>query len=404
VDYDDIVIGSGLTALATVLGLPSKRRVLVIGGPEPGHSEHYDASRTVPCAYLGFGGLGNFWHGVIPTGVNAGIDHGSSEDFARLITYFYPGLDLEERLDRPFLFVPWRAIRPRAAWPRLKAERGNRLSLSPELAVRFVRGEGSVQVQTNATIYRASRLWVCAGALHTPALLDRSLDTVVSRPTVSDHVLCYLGQIDRAAHPDIAPPTVQRNRHGMWLKVRHNESSTALCTLRPARFAYARLDHGIEQRAVFGLPTGRAVAKILRGASPGLLAEAFYNRFGVFAAARFQSVYAQLIIRDAHWLGRGGHALTMRHDVIRATTDAVRSQIAWPQLTPSRRPDIFIPAIHLHHSVEREALLRMGINTPQAPVQVLDASVHGEIGPEHHSFRLMVAAFVRARRTVGACK
>ncbi|MBP8235290.1 MAG: hypothetical protein KAY22_23620, partial [Rhizorhabdus sp.] len=67
--YDDIVIGSGLTALGTVLGLPAARRVLVIAGPQDGQLSHYQAGRPAPSSYLGFGGLGRYWHGVIPTGL-----------------------------------------------------------------------------------------------------------------------------------------------------------------------------------------------------------------------------------------------------------------------------------------------------------------------------------------------
>jgi len=63
----------------------------------------------------------------------------------------------------------------------------------------------------------------------------------------------------------------------------------------------------------------------------------------------------------------------------------------------SRRPDIFLPSIHLHHSVDVDALTRAGVNGPTSRVQVVDASVLPDIGADHHSFKLMVAAFQRAR-------
>ena len=67
-DFDDIVIGSGLAALGAVLGTDAHRRVLVIGNPALGSFTYYDERQTVPCSYSGAGGLGNDWHGVIPTG------------------------------------------------------------------------------------------------------------------------------------------------------------------------------------------------------------------------------------------------------------------------------------------------------------------------------------------------
>lgn len=56
--FDDIVIGSGLTALGTVLGLPAGRRILVLAGEASGRFSHYDARGAVPCAFDGMGGLG----------------------------------------------------------------------------------------------------------------------------------------------------------------------------------------------------------------------------------------------------------------------------------------------------------------------------------------------------------
>jgi len=50
----------------------------------------------------------------------------------------------------------------------------------------------------------------------------------------------------------------------------------------------------------------------------------------------------------------------------------------------------------LHHSLEPEALAAAGLNTHSSRVQVADASVLPDIGPDHHSFRLMLAASLHA--------
>ena len=393
-EYDDIVIGSGLSAIATVLGLPATRRVLVVCGPAIAATQYYDSTRAIPCSYLGFGGLGNFWHGVIPTGRPINFGGSGVSDFKSLFQLFYPGVDLASRLGQPFLFVPWRPIRPKHVWPRLLMQRGNHLQLAHQSATHIAIESNRAAVWTDAGQFRARRVWVCAGALQTPGLLDRSLDRTVSRKTVSDHVLCYVGIIDRRTLP---PRRVERTRAGLWIEARYNDASTALFTLRPARFAYRRLDYGIEQRAVFGLPTGNAIAKILRAASAGLIAEALYNRAGLFGDARFQSVYAQVAVPDAHWLRAGDVPVTMRTDTIRAATDLVRATPAWPQILPSRRPELFLPMIHMYNSVDRELLRASGIHEGAGPVRVADASVCEDVGPEHHSFKLMAAAYARAR-------
>ena len=62
----------------------------------------------------------------------------------------------------------------------------------------------------------------------------------------------------------------------------------------------------------------------------------------------------------------------------------------------SQRPEIHLPGIHLHHSLDLPALARAGVNQAGSPVQVVDASVLTEIGPDHHSFKMMLSAHERA--------
>lgn len=395
--FDEIVVGSGLSALGAVLGFPANRRVLVIGGPTSGQFVYYDdGGRTNPCAYLGHGGLGTYWRGVISAGGHQDFAGTSAGYFETLVRLFYPNTHISERWGKPWLFVPWRPVRPRHEWRRLKAERSNRLVFLHECVSRFTPGNRDVSVCAGNSTYRARRVWLCAGALHSPALLDRSLERRVSRQFVSDHVLCYLGQIDRL-RTGVAPPRVQRTEDGVWFEGRYDDRRRALYTLRPARFAYGRLDHAVVQR-MRPPRTGIDLQKILRSASPGWIAEVLYNLSGLFPNARMQSVYAQIAVPDAHRFRSCDARLSIRRDVVQSFVDDVRASSVWTkQMQASRRPDIFLPSIHLHHSVDLDALTRAGVNEPTSRVQVVDASVLPDIGADHHSFKLMVAAFQRAR-------
>lgn len=386
-DFDDIVIGSGLAALGATIGLPASHRVLVLCGPREGRFSHYDERGTVPSSFLGEGGLGNDWHGVIPTGWRHNFGGGDDAGFTALFQHFYPRSDVRARLGQPWLFVPWRPIRPRAEFSRLRRIRGEHLVLASELAQDFRVDARGVEVHTTTGPRRARRLWVAAGALHTPLLLERSLGPGIARGRASDHVACYIGQAD-----GLAAPRIERTREGAFFQSWHGANADALYTLRPARFAFRTLDHGIEQRAVFGLPTGSAIAKITRRMSPGLFAEAFFNRFGLFPRAPRHSIYAQVLVRDAYTIGGDGTLLRANGSAIRAATDAARAQAPFTGMRPSQRPELSIPGIHLHHSIDLEALARTGMGDASFPVRVVDASVLREIGPEHHSFKMMLAA------------
>ena len=394
--FDEIVIGSGLAALGVALGLPANRRVLVIGGPTSGQFVYYDGVRAKVCAYRGHGGLGTYWHGVISTGNHQSYIGVSAAYFERFFRCFYPNTGISERLGKPWLFVPWRPVRPRAEWLRLKAERSDRLVFLHECVSRFTPRNREVSVHTASSTYSGKRVWICAGPLHSPALLDRSLERRVSRQFVSDHVFCYLGQIDRL-RTGVAPPRVQRTKDGVWFEGRYDDEGKALYTLRPARFGFKRLDYGVERRNAFGPRTGNSIGSIVRGASLGQFAEALYNRSGLFPNARVQSVYAQINVPNAHRFHSIDAQVSARRNVVQASVDDIRASSPWTEIETSKRPDIVIPSTHLYHSVDVEALTRAGMNVPTSRVQVVDASVLTDIGPDHHTFKLMAAGFQRAQ-------
>lgn len=394
--YDEVVVGSGLSALGAVMGMNPAAKVLVIGGPVQPEPQYYDSSRTIPCANLAMGGLGNYWHGVIPSRVDPRMPADHAAAFINFFERFYPRASIEQYFGQPRLFVPWRPIRPADHWPRLERERAGKLTIRPGVVIELRDQGGTIHVRTqDGASIATSRVWLCAGPLHTPRLLHSLSGTRLSRGSVSDHVISYLGQIDRRLHRQISPPRPRLTPDGVWFEGYYEDSGRALLTMKPARFAFAKLDQGIEQRAVFGLPTAGAVAKILRAASPGLIAEALYNRAGLFPGAAVQSIYAQIIVPDAYSVNEAG-GLEPRRELIADALEVVRRHIPWPQINWSRRPEVFIRAIHLHHSLEPEALAAAGLNTHSSRVQVADASVLPDIGPDHHSFRLMLAASLHA--------
>lgn len=398
-DFDDLVVGSGIGALGAVLGLLETpgRRVGVLCGPADKRFIYYDQRQTLPCAFLGEGGMGSHWHGVIPLGWTRDLAPAGRRSFESLFARFYPRARLEPHWGRAGFFVPWKPIRP-AAELRLLAKdaaHAKQLALIEDAAgtVRFDERGASVATPHGRTL-KARRVWVAAGALHTPDLLARSLgDAAIRRSCISDHVFCYVGQVQ--GQPG---PTVERSRDGAFFPAHYDAASTALYTLRPAVFAFRTLDHGIEQRAVFGMPTGHAVAKIARRLSPGLLVEACFNRFGILGRTRMHSVYAQLPVADAYERVDAALPLVPRMAAIQRALDAARAAQPFAGVTPTARPELHLPGIHLHHSIDLPALSRAGINTPDSPVQVVDASVMTDIGPDHHSFRMMLDAHERACR------
>jgi hypothetical protein len=383
VDFDHIIVGSGLTALAVFLGLPRELRVAVVRGPQPGRTLLYDQRQNVPCAHLGPGGLGNFWHGVIPLWADA---H-DAQPVDQLLDRFYPGTRCNGDDAPKRLLVPWRPVRPLRVW---RGEASPRLTMIDGCAEKLTCDDLGASVRIAERTIRARRVWLAAGALHTPMLLADSFGPDLARPVVDDHVICYLGQSRQQP-----PPQVRRGRHGLTLEA--VATGSALLTRRPARFDFRQLDRGVELRAAFGLPTAGLVAKLCRVPSPGLWAEALYNRTGLLAASEVYSVYAQVVVKSAYRLGRGDHPVEPRPDALLEAIQTAHAT-APSDILPTRQPTSCLPGIHLHHSVNLTACAREGLQEDSSPIVIADASVLSDLGPSHHSFRAMARAYALARR------
>lgn len=391
--FDDVIIGSGLSALAVASVLaPAGRKILVIGRSRRGAFAHYPGS-TMPASYSGFGGLGNFWHGVIPLGLHVLPENVSPESFYQALDEWFPDNDLRKFVGQDYLFVPKRPLRPKRLWPQLT----NVVFLKDEATRLSIRGS-SISVETLLGSVSAGRAWLAAGALETPTLLQNSRILADKERTVSDHVIGYVGQISEGPDSRELSGEIRRLRQGVLFPCRYDPAILALYTIRPAMFDFAPLDRGFEKRAVFGLPVSKAAAAIARRMSPGLMTEALFNKTGRSLNAAQYSVYLQTLVSDAYTLSRG------RLDVGNpsAFQESLRAARAIPPfmaLRPSQRPDLYLPGIHLHGSIlpaEVDQVEREG----KCRIHIADASRLRAIGPEHHSFKLMVAAREQAKRTL----
>ncbi|WP_340159492.1 hypothetical protein [uncultured Hoeflea sp.] len=394
--FDDIIIGSGLSALAVAIGLPRGRRILVLAGPAEGRLIEYPQARGVPCQYLGHGGLGNYWHGVIPFLGDQSVESSSREDFKALLAEFYPAAAADLSVTEPALFIPRAPIRPQPHWAGLQQSRN--LTLTPGSASLITLQDNGAVVEAEGERHEGRRVWCCAGALETPRLLARSLGEAMATGFVSDHVIVSLGLAPRTQE---IVPNVRRGGDGYWLKPMTCPERDILMTARPARFSFARLDSGIERRAVFGLPTRSILGRLMKAPDPGLISEALFNKFGLFPQAAAYNIYAQLRVRDAYALDVANAHFTVRQEAILEATDNARQIAAksLPGMQPSRRRELYIPGIHLHRTVDKQAALSAGILSETSPLQIADASILDDIGGAHHSFGMMLSAWKRARNT-----
>ena len=394
--FDHIVIGSGLSALATSLGLSEhSRRICIIGGGAKGF--RYYPGTKVPATFVGVGGLGQYWHGVIPLSFHHrpfGVDEGSWD---RLAEYFYPRSNLQQYMGSNKYFVPCDPIRPAEAFTPLV--KSHLVDFAHDSALRVSLGsDGNSAIVLTEAGYRVEgrHVWFAAGALNTPALLARSGLIGTGPRSLSDHVIGYAGRMAATAEVREMMSAVCRHRGGVLFPFRFGNGRDHLVTLRPARFDFAKLDSGIAKRAVFGLPASRVVAGIAGNLSPGLVAEAAFNKFGLFAQSAYYSVYVQTVASNAWWLDESGDLHVSHGSCASDALRGARATLPFGSVELSRQTDLYLPGIHLHGSLTVEETNLFGVGRVFKNLHVVDASGLQSIGPEHHSFAMMAAGYARA--------
>ncbi|APC05349.1 hypothetical protein AOC10_01795 [Polynucleobacter asymbioticus] len=399
--YDDIVIGSGLTSLATILGLPKGRKICVLAGLDTPHIQYYDSVSCIPSSNLGRYGLGSYWHGVIPTCDLNAIGPLDINSYSSLFNYFYPGELINDRVNCPWIFIPFQPIRPSNYWRRIRQEKYEDLNFLKVLATSIHEDSRGWRVTTSeGFVFYGSRVWIGAGALGTSKILLNSPQFSGSvRGTASDHLIIYLGQLDRQKYPNQTAPVVSRGRRGVWLKSIYDEVNQALITTKPAYFDYKQLDRGIEQRNAFGLPASGVVGKLFNSRSPGLLFEAAFNKWGFFPNSSKLNVYAQIRVKDGYVIDFDKNQLHPIQGNIENRISQLHSNLEWPELNKTKRKDLFIRGIHLHRTVNRKGCLDFELNKMYPTFSIVDSSIIENIGPEHHTFKTMVHAYMQAKKS-----
>ncbi len=365
--------------------------------PDPVNMSRQYPGSNVPAAHGARGGMGQYWHGVIPLSLNHRPTGLTVEGWSQLAGRFYPLADLRALNGAEEYFVPRHPIRPAAHFARLEKE--GCIVIADEDAQRVeLREAGSSlhHVVCEKERHEARHIWLCAGALDTPRLLVRSGLIKGGPRTVSDHVIGYAGIVDPNAETEAMMKTVRRNREGVIFPFRFSKNRAHFCTLRPARFDFAKLDAGFAKRAIFGLPTSRVLSGLAGNFSLGLVSEALYNKLGLLPKAGRYSVYFQTTATDAYLLGDNGQIAANESHGINEVLKVAQSQMPFADVVPTRQPKLYIPGIHLHGSLSRDECQQFGTGREFPNLHVVDASALHDIGPEHHSFAMMAAAYNRA--------
>jgi hypothetical protein len=392
---DELIIGSGLAGLGVLLGLAQRKCSVGILMENGSVIQFYPETQT-PAQHLGHGGLGKYWHGVIPLGIRYRPPFFKEAAWEELLELFYPGAALASEKG---LFVPKHPIRAHAEIDRILAQTsaisvaGRAIRIEPKSSCVNVTLDDNRAIQTG-------RCWLAAGTLGTTNLLADSGLIAQRVRSVSDHMIGYAGQVERSEETDAYFEDFCRTSNGVIMPSRFDANGDYLYTLRPARFDFSKRDAGITKRAVFGQPTNRAVAGVMRSVSLGLVSEALFNKFGLFRTAKRYSVYFQSHVANALTLGLDSQLARPPDFNVTKKVERGIMQSPFRNLDATKETGLAIPGIHLHGTIGSEEEKQFGTGSEHASIELVDAATFREMGPEHHSFTMMARAYAMAKGTL----
>ena len=396
--YDDLVIGSGLTALSVVMGLDESKRVLVLGGRQSTTLIYYPKNGNIPFLNLASGGLGNFWHGVIPLFDNVYFQNYQKDRKVNFLRKFYTKIIFSDSELKNGIFVPYFPIRPRKHFKKILAKNRNLEYFNTE-ADKFQVIGNKIVVDSGGRKFFCKRLWIAAGTLCTARLLECSGFQSLTNKHLSDHFIIYLGQIRKNELSCDKIIKIKQNKYGYsFIPFLRNDS--ILVTARPAFFDYKKLDYGISQRQVFGLPTGSMITKLLKTSSPGLICESIFNKTGQLSNANLYNIYAQVNVKNSFTRTNKTFELKQNTEVIKNQLINISHSIITPDFVPTQLSENFFPAIHLHGSVDKDnAIEKLNINNSDSNIYIVDPSIAADLGPEHHIFKFMQNAYQMSKNS-----
>jgi hypothetical protein len=390
--YEEIVIGSGLTATGYVMGAIEKgKKILVISdlqSSSKSNINYYPHIKT-PLYTDEHGGLGNYWHGVIPLDIYTESELATFESF---LNKFYPRVNLSGKIESRH-FVPYCPIRPKSIFNKYIKNSSIEVKFERVIKIDF---DGSKWIiMTEKSILCAFKLTISAGAIGTARILYRSPIFKFSRfGFFSDHVIFFAGQVKSSNYDQ----QMLRSRSGIFPKIFSINKFNAdiKFILRPAAFDFKLLGGNLKARNVFANSGIKLYTKLFENRSLGLINEAVYNKFGISLNTDISNIYMQVPIINSYSLDRESGSIKCIESTIKKSLE-IHTKFLKENLqdfVAQSHQNSWFPGIHLFRSIDYFELET--VKSFASSLKIVDSTVIQDIGYQHHTFKLMFDAYKTA--------
>lgn len=371
---DICIIGSGVSALGAVMGVKGndniKKANICLIADDRDRVDYYDSGQIL--RYLGFGGTGKYWHGVIPT-------YPLSEAKKNIFQFFFG--DMDYIWGRPMLFVPRSPIRPNFYIRQLiEKEEYIRDSVN-----KLILADDGVYILLNSgkKVF-AKSVYCAAGVIGTLGILYRS-NIINNEITIGDHICGFVGFIGKDDIEGILGEEVKPifGRKGYAVPCMFSDDGRTLFSFRPSRFEMKEVRNQLRGGPKFSVDRKKLILEIFKSKSIGRISEALSLRYGMLFSADKYSIHFQYECKEAHLLDLAKERLYPSfkdNDVLRNVLPEVNKIFGIQNIPPQK----FYYGTHLFGA--------MGLPSIPPEITIVDSTLVNSIGGGHHSFSQMAYA------------
>lgn len=324
--------------------------------------------------FLGLGGLGNFWHGVINTNSIPRNDF----SYKNILTVFELVMGFSpkpEDLNKEI--IPLTTLRPKKLLDKLS----NNTKILPK-SISLKESSSQVKVNfSNGTFEYFDKVFVCSGSINNNDVLVNS-GLAKTNNRVSDQVIFYENKVLRVSDK-ISDKLKTKKRLG-YIAREYDLIDHIKVTYRPV---YGRNKSHIKNKSIYSNSPLRVVLSLMNPVNFVHIFESLYLRYGIQFPTKRCRRFFQVDIKDCYYWDDGN--LKVDHFKIQKLLKKLhKSNIT------INESDI-VSGIHYYNTlIDVSSIVGQYNSNENKKIYHISSSSLSEVGPEHFTFRLIYNSFL----------
>lgn len=387
--YDLVIVGSGPVALSCLLSAPSNLKIAVISHSDRGE---YIRDSFGDKAYINrYGGGLDAWHGVLSS--NLFLKHYPDElDFyIKFFKFFYPEKNINNNLfGFQKIFIPKKKISSKNLNELLKERTNIKLFFDEVL---HIDESKVINIYGKNEKYLSNRVILAAGAIGTAKILNNSQLGQINK-FIGNHIIGY-GQYNISTNNEFVKSEYSRYGHFKNIEISSIKGKEFMSYQRPSLFDFRNSKILGKYKTVYSRTKKEIYSTIIKSMSPGLFAEAFYNRYGYWFKTNKANTYLQIESSNVYELDNKFNIIVSEKNINLFVDNVVQN---------SKFNDLdiktIVSGIHFFNTINKISDVGSCSNKDdwQKKIIVADSSVLKKIGGSHHTFSLMSMASLSMQR------